>query len=287
MSDFVIINLDGGLGNQLFMLFTGISYAIDNDKRFLIHLEKNKRDFYFDNFLNSIKFNIANNNTVDICLKNIYIENLFNYIPLPKNIDYIKGYFQSYKYFHHNKDKILEIIDIQSFINNYKLPFPSVAIHLRFGDMSFNQSNHAILRPTYFINALKKLLSLKPDLINTHKFIIYGEKEDDEIIDVYIKIINKNLDNQIKFLKFYDIYPNMRDYQELIYMSSSQHLIIPNSTFSWWSAYLCNHPDKIIIRPSRWFGINNINNNIGDLFPPDWIEINDDIDLKNDFLYNL
>jgi hypothetical protein len=281
------IVLDSGLGNQLFMLFTGISKALDDKIDFGIYPVYNTfRKFYFTSFLKSLIFKVVHlDNHVNP--QEFHQEPHFHYSPIPSNKRIIKGYFQSYKYFHHNKDKILNIIDIQSFINNYKLPFPSVAIHLRFGDMSFNQSNHAILRPTYFINALKKLLSLKPDLFNSHKFIIYGEKEDDEIINDYIKIINRNLHNPINFLKFYDLYPNMRDYQELIYMSSSQHLIIPNSTFSWWSAYLCNYPDKIIIRPSRWFGINNINNHIGDIFPPDWIEVNDDNDLKNDFLYNL
>jgi len=281
------IILDSGLGNQLFMLFTGISKAIDDKIDFGIYPVYNTfRKFYFTSFLKSLIFKVVHLDN-NINSLEFHQEPHFHYSPIPSNKRIIKGYFQSYKYFHHNKDKILKIIDIQSFIDNYKLPFPSVALHLRFGDMSFNQSNHAILRPTYFINAIKKLLSLKPEILNSHKFIIYGEKEDDDIINDYIKIINRNLDNPINFLKFYDLYPNMRDYQELVYMSSSQHLIIPNSTFSWWSAYLCNNPDKIIIRPSRWFGINNINNHIGDIFPPEWIEINDDNNLKNDYLYNL
>lgn len=187
MSDFVIINLDGGLGNQLFMLFTGISYAIDNDKRFLIHLEKNKRDFYFDNFLNSIKFNIANNNTVDICLKNIYIENLFNYIPLPKNIDYIKGYFQSYKYFQHNFKNISNILNLKSFINNpkYSLDFPYISIHIRLGDFIHLPHFNLILDAKYYSNAIQCLKDKLGNDIYKFKFLVFGENNDD-IITSYI-----------------------------------------------------------------------------------------------------
>lgn len=280
------IILDSGLGNQLFMLFAGISKAIDDNIEFGIYPVYNTfRKFYFTSFLKSLIFKVVHlPNEVNSLV--FHQEPHFHYSPIPSSKRIIKGYFQSYKYFNHNRNKIIEILNIQPFINEYKLPFLSIAIHLRFGDMSFNQSNHIILRPTYFINAINKLLQLKPDLIDNHKFVIYGEKEDNEIINDYIQIINRNLTSPISFVKFYDLYPNMRDYQELIYMSSSQHFIIPNSTFSWWSAYLCENPHKIIIRPSKWFGINNAHNYIGDIFPPEWIEVHDN-DLKNDFLYNL
>jgi hypothetical protein len=53
-------------------------------------------------------------------------------------------------------------------------------------------------------------------------------------------------------------------------MSSCKHLIIANSTFSWWAAWLCSNPNKIIFCPKK-----EENNKIENLpiFPSQWIQV--------------
>ena len=268
------IILEHGLGNQLFILFTGISKAIDENRDFIVYPIYNTfRKFFFTSLLKSLLFKVAP--IVNLHSKeDLYEEPHFHYSPIPNNKKAIKGYFQSPKYFHHNKNKIIEILNLNSFLNKYKFDYKTIGIHLRFGDMSFNQGNHIILKPSYFINAIHKL---KQEIsnINDYKFIIFGEKDDNEIIDDYIQIINDEFAN-LDLYKFYDIYPNMRDYQELMFMSNCEHLIIANSTFSWFGAYLNDYPEKKVIYPNKWFGIlNSSKNDMKDLFMDNWIKVNE------------
>ncbi len=48
--------------------------------------------------------------------------------------------------------------------------------------------------------------------------------------------------------------PGLADYEHLWLMSRCQAFIIANSTFSWWAAWISNHPDKYVIAPQSGLG---------------------------------
>lgn len=62
-----------------------------------------------------------------------------------------------------------------------------------------------------------------------------------------------------------------RDYEDLRLMSQCKHHIIANSTFSWWGAWLCNNPDKMVFAPEKWFNAPAADTK--DLIPGDWYKI--------------
>jgi hypothetical protein len=62
-----------------------------------------------------------------------------------------------------------------------------------------------------------------------------------------------------------------RDYEDLWLMSQCKHHILANSSFSWWGAWLCRNPDKIVLAPREWLRDPNVCTR--DLLPTGWMQI--------------
>ena len=59
---------------------------------------------------------------------------------------------------------------------------------------------------------------------------------------------------------------------DLWMMSACEKNVIANSTFSWWAAWLNNHPNKRIICPKKWFGPKAPYSD-KDILDNDWIKL--------------
>lgn len=59
-------------------------------------------------------------------------------------------------------------------------------------------------------------------------------------------------------------------YNDMRLMSLCRHHIIANSSFSWWGAWLNSRPDKIVIAPRQWFANGT---DTRDLLPSTWERI--------------
>ena len=273
----LVISLNGGLGNQLFMLFAGISKAKDENREYLIYLEENKRHYYFNDFLSILYDKVINYNNIPVKIQSVYNEPTFYYTEIPNNVELMKGYYQSHKYFANNEKTIIDDLQIRDNQNKYKLNlFKTIALHFRLGDYIELQHYHRVLSFVYYIKAIQYLKETLNDF-DEYTFVIFGEKANNDIIDDYIREINFNLDKTINYIKIYERYENIKDYEEFLYMSSCEHFIIANSTFSWFAAYLSNNDNnKIVIHPTskKWFAEQVMYKyDFKDYFLDNWIEI--------------
>ena len=113
----VIGEIMGGLGNQLFAMFTTIAYGIENNCQYFVTNIERRRKTYFNTPLYN---NIQLYNKKCIGFKK-YTEKNHGYDPLPiVNKIILNGYFQSYKYFDKCREKILQHLDWQHIIDDVK-----------------------------------------------------------------------------------------------------------------------------------------------------------------------
>jgi len=269
-----------GLGNQLFKVFAGISYALDHNYDYLlvncINIQKTNnptsfRVTYFDNIFKNlndkVSFDEYDNSFV------ILKEKSFEYNKLEKKDGKIwfQGYYQTPKYFIHNYDEIIKIIGIKNMQNDiknkYKYDYNNLcSLHFRIGDFKKILDRFHILDKEYYLRATKKIIELN----GLNNFLVFYEKEDEiniKKILLYLKINNEKIN------QFYLIDTNIPDYEQLLIMSNCNCNIIANSSFSWWGAYLNQNNQKNIIYPNKWFGPGNNHKNLIDMFPNNWISL--------------
>jgi hypothetical protein len=280
----------GGLGNQLFQIFTVISYAIKYKHMFkFIGSEElggdgcTKRKTYWQTFLFKLSgFLIDHYPHFEI----IYNEQGFPYYEIPSgylqdngtNINImISGYFQSYKYFQENFDVICRILNIaekrldileEVVKTQHSLDFleKSISMHFRLGDYKKSPDYHPIMSPEYYKNALKYIINHTD---YTPNVLYFCEDEDLESVNETIQLLK----NEFPTIEFERATNELDDWQQMLLMSCCNHNIIANSSFSWWGAYFNVNPTKIVCYPSVWFGPKMSDVVVSDLFPDDWVRI--------------
>ena len=276
----ITCNLMGGLGNQLFQIFTTISYSINSKNQFkFLNVDKLGsgktiiRYTYWNTFLKRIQPFLINDN--DLPPMNIIREKNFRYNSISndelvnRNI-MLYGYFQSYKYFQKNYEMICRIIGLESMkqqvIRKHHPLERTISMHFRLGDYKKCVDYHPITTYTFY----DKCLEYMETKLTEESYIVLYFCQDEDIEDV-LDTINKL---KIKFtnFEFKRADNNMEDWEQLVLMSCCQHNIIANSSFSWWGAYFNSNPNKIVCYPSVWFG-STVNIDTIDLCPKEWVKI--------------
>jgi hypothetical protein len=265
----IVVDLRGGLGNQLFILFMGLTYSMKVSENFRIYEahygKKRSRHTYFNSFLPELNGSILPRNFNKAGF-NIIKErgHEFHAYKLIKGNVWFDGYFQSPKYFASHFDKIVQLLRIrekQEFVKTkYVRDYSEIcSIHFRYGDYKNKNEYHINLTAKYFQDAIKH--------VSNKKFLIFFEDEDRKLVEDIVETLKE------EGREFEYIDTGIIDYEQMLIMSLCQNNIMANSTFSWWSAYLNTNPEKIVVHPSRWFHGRGAKLNIKDLHPSEWITV--------------
>ena len=276
------VELMGGLGNQLFQIFTLIAYSKNSNQTYLIEKKTSlpgqyvSRNVYWNTFFEKISHRLIQ----DPLQYPLIREKGFHYEELPKisTTDKFKlfGYFQSYKYFQDCKEYILKELEFdakrESILKNQtekeKInPSNMISLHFRVGDYVKLQNYHPIMSVNYYINALNHITEKDANIVSV---LYFCENNDVDYINSNFLI---KLKQEFMGLTFVRADGSLEDWEQMILMSTCKHHIIANSSFSWWGAYLSiaeEQDNKMVCYPDKWFGRDAGIKKMDDLFPVKW-----------------
>ena len=280
------IEIMGGLGNQLFQIFTLISYSINSKKPFYFENKPimwgERKKYYWDTLLLNKLKGFIKTPLQQLQEQNIvYQEPFFHYAPIPLSNDNtvnvkLYGYFQSYKYFEEHKEVILKMINlkesqeiIREKVNTISSYENVVSLHFRVGDYAQLQNAHPLMSIEYYEKALEQLIV---DTNGKYDWIILYFCEENDIKYVNEKIHTLKQNEKFKELTFMKVPGELDDWEQMLLMSLCKHNIIANSTFSWWGAYfgrvsqVTPYKIKMVYYPNKWFGPALGEKKIDDLF---------------------
>jgi hypothetical protein len=287
----IVVRLMGGLGNQLFQYATGRHLAYLNNTELFVDtsflqatIENNTpRNYELGSF--NVVSNIADEkllhsfhgcefSATDLLLTKIISLGKYNKYKFDdygfdehllelKGNYYLRGFFQSEKYFNAIQEIIREELTVksefitkdESLIQNIKVQ-NSVSIHIRRGDYIRNLSSmeaHGLCSKDYYTKSIE---FIKRELGNDVHFYLFTDDAKWVQNEMHWEINSTLIENKTTIEDFY-------------LMSLCKHNIIANSTFSWWAAWLNNYPDKKVILPKHW--LNNLLSETIQIAPKNWI----------------
>ncbi len=266
----IIIQLSGGLGNQMFQyaLFLqlrkmGRTVLIDDKTGyqdqterqvqlsvFPIHYPTPTRQELIKMTDSSMTLPSRVRRKITGRKTKAYQEKQFNFdsYVFQTEYAYLVGCWQSEKYFPNVKEELLEKFQLtDDNINKENQDIKeqihaccSVSMHIRRGD--YLEEEHAglyggICTPEYYQRAIQYM----NEHLDSPVYFIFSN-------DPSWAQENFNGENMI----IVGINNEEQGYLDLMLMSECKHNILANSSFSWWGAWLNKNPDKIVLVPQKW-----------------------------------
>lgn len=291
----IIVNLKGGLGNQMFQYAAGLALAekhhvnLELDFAFLQTSTGSaaftKRRFELEIF--DTNFKLASEKEINafkgnqhkftyrvirkffpsLIRKKIYRYDPLNFDPAFAQLGnevYLDGYFQSAYYFLKAENAIRSHFRFKNHLAGKNKTLSeeisscnSVSIHVRRGDY-LSEINRGLFGNICTLDYYSKAISIIQKEIPDPHFYIFSD-------DVAWVKENLKMDSPVTFV---DFNTGENSFEDMRLMSLCKHNIIANSSFSWWAAWLNDNASKKVIAPTKW--INDPGCVVEDVMPKTW-----------------
>ena len=248
MKNYVVGKLMGRCGNQFYQIATTIAYA---KKHKLVYFVTNNAQncdndaYYFNQFPKRDLTRITYEEKRDSKDFAIYEE-------IPKMDDaMLVGYWQSFDYFNEYREEIL---------NLFNLPYQKlegfVSLHIRRGDYLQLAEKLSVLPIEFYRLSIEHFTK-----IGKFKFIVFSDD-----IQWCKSVFNDYLFPEVEF----EFSEDRTELEDLALMSSCEHNICANSTFSYAGSWFNRNENKIVLTPdeNNMFGGYNLN-----MIPKEYIKI--------------
>lgn len=290
----IIIQISGGLGNQMFQYALGRSISLRHRVPLTLDISWflspmtgcTKREFMLGVFPHiSFSSTVSYYNSYDLPKWKILCQQLMSYlIPSMPTVNQpyfaywpqierisppvrLIGYWQSEKFFSTHAEQIKRDFyfpslpeGLPSLIAQKIQSTPnSVALHIRRGDYVNNadtQACHGNIIDNYY----KEALNIIKFRCGKSKIFIFSDEPE---------WVKRNFDCCGHSSLVVDLHSPQFPHHEMHLMSLCKHHIIANSTFSWWGAWLAKQPG-ITIAPHKWFAKKSFDE-YKDIYCKNWI----------------
>jgi len=288
----IIVELFGGLGNQMFQYAFGRHLAAKRGDCLLLdslilHSKRysgTPRSFGLDIF--NIRGLRLSTEAIVEKVQNSAVYTIFDIgfqpfhaVTVPPDISNIAtvGWWQSEKYFQDSSDILRTEF-------TFKAPPSHTLLRQYVERLQQNESVCVHIRRTDYLGSVgermgfvglayyEKAISTISSSVSNPQFFVFSD-------DIAWCKANLHLGVPLTFLEL-----NMDDahstFHDFYLMSQCKHYIIANSSFSWWASWLGTFPRKIVIAPAGWYAgersMRKDETNVWsskDLIPRDWIRI--------------
>lgn len=293
----IIVRLVGGLGNQMFEYALGRCLALKNGVALKLDISSYRRDrlrTYRLGHFNIIE-EFARPEEIEALVRmdpgggrfarlgakiNRVYNRVFNHayvVDRQRGFDpsvlrrrgdvYLNGYWQSEKYFKDVEGVIRQELTVKTASGPQSQELAaaissaeSVSLHVRRGD---NVSNPDLYKYIGIcsIDYYRAAVDLMKERLKEPRLFVFSD-DHEWVRDCFrpglpFTLVTHNGEE--------------RDYEDFGLMTLCKHHIIANSSFSWWAAWLCENPSKVVVAPRRYFATSKYTDK--DLIPDEWIRL--------------